>query len=78
MYSIPGPMGGNNELHELGDDWNCGRRVAAVATLIVTVASQASASFRYDLWVKVLNNSRNEHQEEILLIALTTTSSNLP
>jgi len=39
--------------------------VAAVATLIVTVASQASASFRYDLWVKVLNNARNEHQKEI-------------
>jgi hypothetical protein len=39
--------------------------VAAVATLIVTIASQASASFRYDLWVKVLNNARNEHQREI-------------
>lgn len=39
--------------------------VAAIATLIVTVASQASASFRYDLWVKVLNNARNDHQREI-------------
>lgn len=39
--------------------------VAAAATLIVTIASQASASFRYDLWVKVLNNARNEHQREI-------------
>lgn len=39
--------------------------VAAVATVIVTIASQASASFRYDLWVKVLNNARNEHQKEI-------------
>lgn len=39
--------------------------VAAVATVMVTIANQASASFRYDLWVKVLNNSRNEHQKEI-------------
>lgn len=39
--------------------------VAAVATLIVTIASQVSASFRYDLWIKVLNNARNEHQREV-------------
>lgn len=38
---------------------------AAVATLIVTIAGQASASFRYDLWVKVLNNAQNAYQEEI-------------
>lgn len=38
---------------------------AAVATLIVTIASQASASFRYDLWIKVLNHARNDHQREV-------------
>lgn len=39
--------------------------VAALATLIVTIASQVSASYRYDLWVKVLNSAQNEHQKEI-------------
>lgn len=39
--------------------------VAAVATLIATIAGQLSAAVRYDLWVKVLNNARNEHQQEV-------------
>lgn len=38
---------------------------AAVATVIVTIANQVSTSVRYDLWVRVLNNARNKHQEEI-------------
>lgn len=39
--------------------------VAAAVAVIVTIASQASASFRYDLWTKVLINARNEHQREV-------------
>lgn len=38
---------------------------AAVATVIATIAGQVSAAVRYDLWVKVLNNARNEHQAEV-------------
>ena len=38
---------------------------AAVATAIITVANQLSAPARYDLWVRVLNNARNDHQKEI-------------
>ncbi|WP_425840958.1 hypothetical protein [Microbacterium sp. PA5] len=39
--------------------------LAALATVIITITNQVSASVRYDLWVKVLNNSRNEHQTEV-------------
>ncbi len=38
---------------------------AAVATLIFAIASRASVSFRYDLWVKVLNNAQNKHQRDV-------------
>lgn len=39
--------------------------LAALATVMITIANQVSASVRYDLWVKVLNNARNEHQTEV-------------
>ncbi|WES66050.1 hypothetical protein P0L94_08230 [Microbacter sp. GSS18] len=38
--------------------------VAALATVAITITNQLSASVRYDLWVKVLNNARNQHQAE--------------
>ncbi|WP_175985440.1 hypothetical protein [Microbacterium tenebrionis] len=38
---------------------------AALATVAITITNQVSASVRYDLWVKVLNNARNEHQAKI-------------
>ncbi|WP_243077343.1 hypothetical protein [Microbacterium sp. SS28] len=39
--------------------------VAALATVAITITNQISASVRYDLWLKVLANARNQHQTEI-------------